>query len=41
MNTCKTCAHRTQSLAYPLLYCPLRGQMVNQSFVCTKFREGA
>jgi hypothetical protein len=41
MSACKTCAYRNQSLAYPLLYCSLRGLMVNQSFVCTKFKDGA
>lgn len=41
MNACKTCVYQTKSLAYPLLYCSLRQRMVNQSFVCTKFKESA
>lgn len=35
---CKACAYSGPGLAYPMLFCNLRGVLVNPTFTCQKFK---
>ena len=37
--TCETCTHALPSVVYPLVYCPVRGKMVQKFERCKEHQE--
>ena len=37
--TCETCTHALPSSTYPLVYCPVRGKMVQKFERCKEHQE--